>query len=225
MPTYSWPARKWLPTSSVFKIQTIAQMSQSPFTGATRAATSGQVWTCEATFPSMKNRDAYDFSAFLDGLEGPVNPVWLHDWHRPYVRAFDGAATTRWSDSTLFTDGTGWAEPSWSLQVAVAALPGARSLTISGFPVSRQVFWRGDVIGAGDNLLQVQSDVYSDAGGLSMVPVLPGLRRGVLAATPVIVDRPKVLMRMTPDSDPGIFRAVTVSAEVTIRFIEALDVA
>jgi hypothetical protein len=171
----------------------------------------------------MHNRDAYDFGAFLEGLEGPLNPVWMHDWHRPYLRAQEGGLTYSWADGTFFTDGTGWSDPAWSISLGVAALAGARTITITGFPVSQQVFWRGDAIGVGDNLVQVQSNIFSDASGIAMVPFLPGLRRGVLAATPISIVRPKVRMRLAGDSDVGIYRAATISTEITLRFIEALD--
>lgn len=223
MPTFTWPTGYWIPTASVFKIQTISQMSQSPYSGAIKAATSGQLWTCEATFPPMQNRDAHDIEAFLEGLEGPVNPVYMHDWHRPYLRAEEGGPVRQWSDGTLFTDGTGWQDPAWNLVLGASALAGARSITITGFPASQQVLWRGDVLGVGDNLVQVQANVNSDSGGIAMVSILPGLRRGVTSGTPIITVRPKVLMRLAPDADTGIARASTISTEFTLRFVEAID--
>jgi hypothetical protein len=224
MPDYTWPVGKWIPSSSVFHIRTMSQLSQSPFTGASKGATSGQLWVCEATFPPMQNRDAYDFGGFLEGLEGPLNPVWMHDWHRPYLRAQEeGLSTYTWTDGSFFTDGTGWADPAWNVSLGVPALAGSRSITINGFPVSQQVLWRGDAIGVGDNLVQVQSNVFSDAAGIAMVPVLPGLRRGVLASTPISTVRPKVRMRLSADTDVGIYRASTLSSEITLRFVEAVD--
>jgi hypothetical protein len=170
----------------------------------------------------MQNRDAYDFGAFLEGLEGPVNPVLMHDWHRPYLTAGAGQVYT-WSDGTYFTDGTGWQDAAWDISVAVSAAIGARSVTITGFPASQQVLWRGDLLGLGTNLIQVQSNIYSDASGIAMVPFLPGLRSGVAAATAVVSVRPKVRMRLMPDVETGIYRASTVSTEITLRFVEAID--
>lgn len=224
MTTYTWPVHKWVPQSSAFSIRTISQMSTSPFTGGTRASSLGQIWVCEATFPPMKNRDAYEFASFLEGLEGPVNPVRMHDWHRRQIRAFDGTnSMVTWTDGSGFTDGSFLSDPSWSLTTSIDAASGARSVTISGFPVSQACLYRGDAIGIGDNLLQVQNDIVSDGSGDALVPVLPGLRKAVVAGTPVITIRPKVLMRMAPDVDTTIFRAPVHSNEITLRFVEAVD--
>jgi len=219
-----WPSPpRWRPADASFRVRPLSQLSSSPYTGASRAATSGLIWVVEANFPAMSEEDGAEMQSFLDGLEGPTNAVSVPVWTRPSIRAVANGGVALWSDGTSFSDGTGWLEPSWDLTVAVAALAGARSLTLTGFPASEQVLWRGDVIQVGNSVLDVQSAIYSDASGLAMVPVLPGLRAGVPAATPVKTVMPRLRVRLVPDADAAMMREFNTYAPFSLRFVEAID--
>lgn len=225
MPTYSWPLNKWIPNGGKFHVRAITQMSLSPYTGASKAAASGNVWYAEQTFPPQNDVEADAVIAFIEQLEGPVNPVWVPFWPRRRPRFFGLSGVGQpWSDGSFFDDGTGWLEPSWSLTAGVAALAGSKTLTLTGFPPSSAVLWRGDVLEVGQNMVRVMTDIQSDASGIAMVPVLPGLRRGILAGAPVTVDSPRVLMRLAADSGGEIEYEIVNSRSFTLRFVEAIDV-
>jgi hypothetical protein len=223
MTTFTWPADKFVPTVRAWNLRTVAQISQSPYTGAVKAASSGSMWVVDATFPLATRQDAIDLQGFLEQLEGPVNPVLMFDWQRAHIRASDPTIRYTWEGGYPFTDGRAWTGTGWSLAVDGDVLPGALSVNITGFPTSKPVLYRGDLLGIGDNMVQVSTDVTSDASGSAAVSVLPGFRRGVLDGTVVVCDYVRTAMRMSPDSDYSIPIDVNQGSAVSVRFTEAID--
>lgn len=223
MTIFTWPLTKWIPSRGTFRPRPISILSTSPYTAASKSAGNGSVWVAEQTFPSMETNEAHEFQAFLDLLEQSSNPVWIPCWPKPFIRAYNPFAGQPWSDGTYFTDGTGWSDPAWNLVVGVAALAGSRVVTMSGFPASQPVLYPGDVVSIGNSAIEITSAVLSDGGGVAMVPFIPGLRSGVEAGTPVVYVNPKILVRLTQDSNSAVEREVVNSTPTTLRFIEAVD--
>jgi hypothetical protein len=222
MPTFSWPtSKKWIPASGSFRARAITQSSISPYTSAYKGSSLGSVWVAKMDFPARTLDDGYELQAFLDGLEGPTNPVYIPNWNRPSPRYFGDQVGAPFSDGTFFTDGTGWNDPGWSLTVNVAAVRGARAIAITGFPVNSTVLYPGDVLQVGSSMIEVQTLAISDGGGLALVSVLPGLRTGIAQGTPIISFSPKVLMRMMSDAE--MVRNLNVTEPVTLEFAEAID--
>lgn len=235
MPIYNWPLHKWIPASGTFRVKSIPSLSVSPYTGASRSASGGMMWVAEQTWPAQTLYEAHEIQAFLDRLEGPVNPVLIPVWNRMGLRALIGSEMSNsetqalaitgepWSDGLFFDDGYGWSDPSWSITVSLAALVNVRSVTLSGFPDSTLVLHPGDVLKFGDNTVEVMDHVTSDTNGTALVPILPGLRRGVAAGTAVSYTLQTVLMRVDPSSVAEVRREIVNSVPFSLRFIEAID--
>lgn len=223
MTIYTWPLTQWKPISGSFRPRALSTLSTSPYTGASKAANAGELWVADLTWPGRDENEAHAMQAFISRCQGPVHPVRIPFWFKPRLRAFSPAGGAPWSDGATFGDGAGWAEPAWSLTVAVAAVAGIRAVTLTGFAVSQQVLWPGDVMSIGDNLIQVNNDVTSDSGGTAVVQFDPGLRNGVEAGTVVIYVNPTIIMRMDPDAEAVIERTARHSEPFSLRLVEAVD--
>jgi hypothetical protein len=222
MTTHTWPIGKWVPEDRVFQLKPITQASVSPYTGGMKSSTMGMVWTCEAMFPFMQAVNSNEFQSFLDELEGPTNPVRMFDWRRKRPNSIVISAVEPWSDGTLFSDGTGWGTFGLNLTVSIAAVRGAQTVTISGFNPNQDFFSIGDLIEIGGTLCQVKRAGPANSSGVLEIGFLPGLRVAVPVSTPVVIDVPRVTMRMTPDSLPQIHRMVHAQP-FSLTFVEAVD--
>lgn len=198
--TFEWPVGQWQPISGSFRLSSISTVSASPYTGAQKAISLGQIWLVEATFHEPLLNDAHDLLGFLNELEGPVNPVLLFDWWRPTPRLLS-AGSSAWSDGTLWSDGKGWTN-GYAPTLSAAAARAARSVLVSGLPASTECFKRGDLIGIGGYLYEIRAGVTADSTGAARLNIQPGLRIAAAVADMVTLYRPTVPMRLVsgPDS-------------------------
>src|SRR5687767_662413 len=110
MTTYDWPAdTAWNPMSGTFRLSTIASLSSSPYTGDHKASLLGELWVANLSFNAKEISLVHDMQGFLNGLEGPVNPVRMFD-HKRLAPVLLSGGSAAFSDGTFFSDGTGWAD-------------------------------------------------------------------------------------------------------------------
>lgn len=215
--TFEWPVGQWIPISGSFRLSSISAVSSSPYTGAQKAVSLGQIWLAEATFHEPLLSDAHDLLGFLNELEGPVNPVRLFDWWRPTPRLL-ARGSSAWSDGTLWSDGKGWTD-GYAPTLSAAAARAARSVLLSGLPASTESFKRGDLIGIGGYLYELRAGVTANASGAALIYIQPGLRVGAAAGDMVTLYRPTVPMRLVSGPD-AIERVAAHAAPVGITFAE-----
>ncbi len=224
MPIYSWPSDKWGWREHSFRVLPITQNSASPYTGTSKSSALGNIWVCSFTIPEQSDDNAFELQSFLDLLEGPVNPVQLYDRKRQTVRALMNAAPILWSGGITWSGGVTWSGPAWSTMVSVAAPKGQRSVSIDGFPALIPVLYKGDKFGINGYLYEVTDNVKANVSGVALVQFIPGLRQGVADGDPVVLTRPAVKMRMTPDSDQAVRHGkVNTVGGMSLDFVEAID--
>lgn len=219
MTTYDWPADDdWQPLSGSFRLSTIAALSSSPYTGAHKAASLGQIWVATLSFNAKELTLSHQIAGFLNMLEGPVNPVRLFDWWRPVPVCLDGDAEP-WSDATYFSDGSGWVDGYAPLLIADAT-QGSNVLVMEGLPASTECFRRGDLIGVGGYLYELKFGVTANSSGEAAVTVQPGLRAGAAINDSVQLYRPTLPMRLATDADAVINRSHQTADGFTLTFVE-----
>lgn len=216
---YDWPHdAPWTPESGSFRLSSISALSSSPYTGAHKAASLGQIWVAKFNWNNTHLDQTQDMQGFLDMLEGPVNPVRLFDWWRSAPKLLSGGSSP-FSDDTYFDDGSGFTDGYEPLLIANAA-QGTNVLTMEGLPVSTTCFLRGDLIGVGGYLYEVKIGGNSNSSGQAAVTVHPGLRVGAAIGDPVTLYRPTLAMRLASDSEAVISRAITHGLPFSLTFVE-----
>lgn len=219
MSIFEWPSDQILQAiSGNFRLSNISGLSTSPYTGAHKAASLGQIWVANLTFHIPDLREVHLMQGFLDLLEGPVNPVRIYDRWRPVPIPLAGGKSP-FSDGSYFTDGTGWTDGYGPMLMAAVA-QGANYLTMDGLPASTECFRRGDLIGIGGYLYELKYGVTANVSGEAGVTVHPGLRAGAAADDPVTLYRPTVPMRLATDADAAINRSGNHGEPFSLTFVE-----
>lgn len=219
MTTYDWPSDQALQAiSGTFRLSNISALSSSPYTGAHKAASLGQLWVASLTFSIFELAEVHLMQGFLDMLEGPVNPVRIYDRWRPFPKALHGGVSA-FSDGSLFSDGTGWTDGYGPILLAAVA-QGANVITMEDLPVSTECFRRGDLIGIGGYLYEIKIGVTANSSGQAAVTIQPGLRAGAAIGDPVTLYRPTVPMRLASDADAAINRSGNHGEPFNLTFVE-----
>lgn len=210
--------RSWYgAVSGRFYLSSASQSSQSPWSG--RRSVYGphrQFWRCEVTLPLSESPRWRAVSAFFSEAAGQAALIRIGDMHR--IRALyniqEALGEQPWSDSTWFTDGTGWLDGALpaSIHVASSAARGATSLHVGGLGANiARSLRRGDLIeirrdGIADetpSLHEVLRDAPTDADGETLVKIAPGLRKAVAAGDMVVTENATSVFRCM-DDDQGI---------------------
>lgn len=150
----------------------------SPQTGATQAVVFGLPrWKASIEIDKMRDSDVGAVKALLMKLRGQINQLALWDLGRP---------------APLGTI-------SGTLLLSSAASLGATSLTITG-GTNGQTFKAGDWVGVGSGQNQQLCMVTDDAtvsGGTVTVNIQPPLRNALSLNSPITIDKPKALFRLS----------------------------
>lgn len=216
---YDWPSDKILQAiSGTFRLSSIAALSSSPYIGAHKAASLGQIWVANLTFHISDLTEVHKMQGFLDALEGPVNPVRIYDRWRPAPRLLSGGSSP-FSDGSYFSDGTGWTD-GYAPMLTADVAQGANFVAMDGLPVSTECFRRGDLIGIGGYLHEARHGVTSNSSGAAGVTIQPGLRAGAANDDPVTLYRPTCPMRLATDADAAIARSGNHGEPFNLTFVE-----
>lgn len=216
---FDWPdGSDFCPINGSFRLMPVSHTSASPYTGSIKAINLAQIWMARFEIDLRNLANATDFQGFIDGLEGPTNPVRLFDRWRPFPRALLGEKSG-FSDGTFFDDGTGFTD-GWSPMVVTAASQGERRVHVEDLPASKECFRRGDLIGLGGYLYELRAGVTSNADGEALLNILPGLRANVAPGDRVTLWRPRVAMRFANSGDFEIARQGRNPVRVELNFVE-----
>lgn len=203
--------------SSSFNLKKISLAAPHRWTGS--VSVSGPIahaWTAKLTLaPMLWDTQGQAVAAFFDRLDGQAGYLRIGDAMRrvPLRDRLLTASSEAWSDSTYFSDSSGWVSGllSPTVYVASAATKGATTLVIAGLPVSTASVLRpGDLIElrpsgiATDtpNLYTVIRDAPTDASGATGLEIRPPLRQSFMAGDMVVLTNPTSVF-MLADDDQG----------------------
>ena len=162
-----------------------------------------EFFQAEITLPSRKDGEWRATSAFLMKLRGGMNKCRLYDPFRP-LQGAGGIAST--------------------VNVDVAALAGATSITLKNMVASQAVSLKADdMFGIGENLYLVTDTAASDGDGKVTVSFLPPLRKSVAEDDAVNLNRPTGLFTLTSGLDGLSASHSGFSSQLTLKFMEDPD--
>ncbi len=225
MTEYAWPAAL-RPTRLSFYLQHNTLRFASPITRVTQVMRrEGARWMAEASFDLLDRIRAGVLDGLLAALAGSVNTVRIWDWRREY-RTGDprsqGDVPTgpySFSDSTIFTDGTGFVVGSGNPSLAAGAARGALSIQAQGFWPGTVAVGAGDYLGISGRLYMATAAVTASGTGTATIPIAPPLRVPAAVSEPLVLSQPTVAMRLVSDDEaanptrPGRFTSMTIRLE------------
>ena len=98
-----------------------------------------------------------------------------------------------------------------------------KQLPTKSWPTSRKVLRAGDFLAVGAELKMVTADVFSDAGGLALVPVAPAFRAAPANNTSVVLDKPRATMMLASDEYSVAVLPGRISDSVVINAVETFS--
>lgn len=223
-------------SSGSFFLSTINFKSVSPWTG--RQSISGpnsQLWQAEVTFSMQARQQWAAIEGMLAQLAGQAGLLRFGDFgkRRPLRDLEAAGVSSPWSDSTFFSDGTGWVDdllPPFIYATEIAAR-GATSIVVGGLPESEaRVLRRGDnfehrpngIPDATPRFHIVTRDAPTDADGKTRVEFLPPLRGGVAAGDMIVLTDPMSVFRLADDNQGVVTRTSPDFGDLGFKLIEAI---
>lgn len=221
MTDYAWPVDCGrIPVGGNFRVTSLSTISVSPYSGASIAMSLGQIWAASITWDGNDRKSTIEIQTFISKLEGPVNPVRIHDWWRLFPVQLTAQGFNPWSDGTFFDDGSGWAASGYSPLVSAFADRGAKTISTDAWPVSTKVMKRGDIFGVNGFMYEVTIDAKSDAAGATSLTFQPGLRESVADGDFIRLYRVNCRMRLMSDAEAAINRSLSLGNPFTLSFME-----
>jgi hypothetical protein len=179
----------------------------------------------EASFDPLGRVRAGVLDGLLAALAGSVNTVRIWDWRREY-RTGDPrsqgdvpSGPYSFSDSTIFTDGTGLVVGSGNPSLAVGAARGALSIQTQGWWPNTTAVGAGDYFGLNGRLYMATEAVTASGAGTASIPIAPPLRAAAAVSELLVLTQPTVAMRLVSDDEaanptrPGRFTSMTIRLE------------
>jgi hypothetical protein len=236
-----WPA-KWRATiQSQFFLAPSNLSSSSPYTGQTTPyGPQVQVWTAKLTFPTMRagdNRMPWrQVQGFITGLRGITGRIRMIDYNRmkPFYDAYIAKPTVeRWSDNTLFSDGSGWSSGNLPPFITVdeAAEEGADSIVVSGLPASlTAALDMGDLFevrpdgipAVHGHLYEVTGRANTNSDGKTRIYFQAGLRKAVKAGDMIVLRYPTSVFQLASDQEGVIQRGLANLGDMGLSLTEVL---
>lgn len=178
MPTYPLTLPSTIaPVSSSFRLQRATAITQSPFTGKTRAYQYEKaVWKATISYPPMSNRQANEFRAFLINLQGRFGTFKMGDPDRVSPTG------------NIVTSGD-VASGSQKMIISTASV-GAESITgnwfsfKSGWPTNGVTdgLFAGDMISINNQLYMVTDNVNTFNNYSVTINIQPALKTAISAS-------------------------------------------
>ena len=197
----------------------------------------GERWTAELECVPLTRPGASQLRAWLSKIDGRTGAIAMTDFtYQGPAGAIsytlsDGtlnpAILYGFSDSTVFTDVTKWADLPAVVTLGAQTAPLDDSVQLAGLPVSLAgALAEGDLIQIGHEfeatqLVQVVAGGNADATGALRVTVRPRIRAAFLAGTCVYLTAPKCVMRLADDDQGGIAFDLD-QATHAVKLVEAI---
>lgn len=212
-----WPREWYRFIDSQFNLTTMTLGTRAIFTPRRNTRLSYQIFTMQATYAAERGPSKWQGKeAFFARLDGEVGVFRIGDMLRcqPKYNREHKVADEPWSDSTLWTDGTGWIGAGLvppSAQVRDAAALGDKEIVIEGLPANiAGLLAPGDLFEIRPNgIATTTSNLYeivransTDADGAAGVEIRPRLRQGFAAGDMVVFHDARGSFMLT-DSDQG----------------------
>lgn len=211
--------------SDSWKLEMPAQRNFSGWTGKRSVLASGRGWwTCSYSLPAMTKAQFKPWRSFLAQMRGGANEAQV---------PVDGGASqyTAYNPNGLdpepqlvlnFMTGQIWTHGN-PADIVTPTVNGAsqtgRSLITDGWPSSVKVLEDGDFVTVNDQLLQITSDIYSDASGNATLAFEPPLRTSPADNASIEYETPYALMML--EEIPGWTHDVGPVYGLSITFREA----
>lgn len=210
---YTWPEDWYQSVSIRAYLWSGSQMSQSPWSGRRNVyGPHRQIWRLEMQLAPQEAHVWKPIGAFFSRLGGQAGLVRIcfDPRNRPQYTIAASLGEEAFSDSTYFTDGTGFVTgglPAF-VHAAAAAVRGATTMVFGGLPVSITAALRpGDLFeirrgGAADetpSLHEIVTYGNTNADGESGIEFRPPLRKGVAAGDQIVLNDPTCVMRAIDD--------------------------
>lgn len=234
-----WPLEWWQPKTGQFNLAPRSQMSKAPWTQTSNVyGPHVQYWCAKLSFATLSDAAAAEREAMVEMLGGQAGLLRIGSWprRRPlYDFEVEAAAAVRrrFTDTTDFTDGTGYADgylPA-SIPCVEAAARGARSVVVGALPAStvrvlrrgdHVEFQRGGVWDSTPSLHRVTRDAPTDPLGRTRIEFVPPLRKGIAAGDRVSLRYPASVFRLVGDDEGIMDRDVNAFGSFGFSLVENL---
>jgi hypothetical protein len=217
------------PTRLSFYLQHNTLRFASPITRVTQVMRrEGARWIAEASFDPLDRVRAGVLEGLLAALAGSVNTVRIWDWRRefrtgdPRSQGDVPSGPYSFSDTTIFTDGTGLVVGSGNPSLAAGAARGALSVQTQGWWPNTVAVGAGDYFGLNGRLYMATETVTASGTGTASIPIGPPLRVAASVSEPLVLTQPSVPMRLASDDEAVNPTRVGRFTSITIRLEEAL---
>jgi hypothetical protein len=220
-----------------FQLVSRSQVSARPWAGGNSIyGPHAQLWMPKFTATPQTERNWPAMDAFFSRLGGQAGLIRIGDASRlqPQYNTELAATNQAWSDTTLFTDGTGFADglmpPTCFITTAVAR--GDNSVIIGGLPASiSRALRRGDLFelrpngipSTCPNLYQIMVDGHTNSAGETGVEIRPNLRQGMAAGDMVVLSYPTSVFHLVDDSQGEMEITPPLFANFGFSLIEAIE--
>lgn len=163
--------------TSRFGLETNTQSFTSPFTKAVqRVSLGGSRWTLTLTLPTLKRDRVAHWKSFFDQLEGAAGTFYGFD------------------PDNVIPRGTAGGTP-----LVNGASQAGSSLNIDGCTASALFLRSGDYFSVNGEFKRLIADATANGSGQVAINFKPALRNSPLDNTPIIIDKPTVVMTLVDD--------------------------
>ena len=164
-----------IPSASTFSLYFPSFSFESSFTGVQQNAPMlGAHWKVKMSFPLKKGRDQMRLRAFVNGLNGRIGTVKIFDVTRQGRPAMGAPVVT--GDN----------------------LKGKRLPTLGWVP-GQIVLRAGDLFTVGNELKEIEDDIYSGVDGSAVLKFNPPIRNSPANSAPIITRNPYAVCRLAMD--------------------------
>lgn len=191
------------PTSCDWRLKTVSDMMESPFSAAVQTVELAQYWTCDLTFGVLTRAQGRTMAGLLHSLRGPAGRIRL------------------WDHAFAAPGGTGGGNP-----VVDGAGQIGRLLNVRGCPVSTPKWLlTGDYFQLGNQLHILTADANTDATGRTTLVFEAAMRTSPTDNAPLILTKPTAVM-LLKDDDQTMRRStkMRVLSSFTLSFREDVTV-
>lgn len=230
--------REWYSFTTVrFQLRASSQVSSRPWAGGNSVyGPHAQLFMPKLTASTQDAEVWRPMDAFFSRLGGQAGLLRIGDASRlrPQYNEELAASSEAWSDTTFFTDGTGFLSgllpPTCHLLAAAAR--GATSVTIGGLPVSTsRALRRGDLFELRPNgiaticpnLYMVMVDGHTNSDGETGVEIRPPLRQAMAAGDMVVLEYPTSVFHLVDDGQAEMEITPPLFAAFGFSLIEAIE--
>ncbi len=234
---YQFPSDWYSFSRGIFRLQARSQTTARTWIGGKSVyGPHAQIWLAQLTL-SLQDWDAAGqyIAAFFSRLDGQAQLMRIGDPARrmPQYNRLIASTKAPWSDSTFFTDGSGWATGALpdTCFLSSAASHGDNFIVLGGLPASTsRALRRGDLLElcAGGiatevpNLYEVQVDGTTDSSGRVGLEIRPRLRQDFALGDMTKLTDPTSVFRLVDDDQGAAEISKELWASIGFNLVEAI---